>query len=354
VLAEGENPRNTYTITATITIPEAKYGANYIQLIRYGADDMISFQFNVKPIIAVETSKVTVGGSIVVKGMGFPVEDEGTVIMDGIEPGIDFVADDIGSFSVEYQVPEIIAGTHKFVATSENLIVETVNTTFSVDPILLLSPENPPVGSEAQLTGHGFAANSQMNIVYNTVQLSNPPVTDSKGSFDFKFKVIESSDKAPIITATDKAGNTTQYGMPLESTAPPKPFIISPKERDQTFGMMGSQLVTFQWSPVSDPSGVTYTIEVGDNLEFFPLKPGMRRDGLASTSVTLEIPPGLHFWRVRAVDGAGNEGEWAMSPNFFKVGSISLWYLLVGGAVILVVFIFLVRAFVTRLRDYYR
>ncbi|OGO15262.1 MAG: hypothetical protein A2Z02_01210 [Chloroflexi bacterium RBG_16_48_7] len=306
-----------------------------------------------KPKINVVPPSAVVGKPMTVNGTGFPAKDQGIVMMDGLAPGMVFTATDNGSFSVSFPIPETIAGTHKIVANSTKLTSDVANVNFAIGPAIKLSPEKPDVGSEAQLIGNGFAANSQVSITYNSNQMPNPPVTDAKGNFTYMIKIVESANKAPDIIATDKAGNSTKFGMLLESTAPPKPAIVSPKDRDQTFGFMGSETITFKWSPVQDASGVSYTVEVGDNLEFFPLKPGMRKDALSGTSATMQIPPGTYFWRVRAVDGVGNEGEWAISPNFFKVGVISFWYLLGGGIVILIVFVLLIRAFVTRLKAYY-
>ena len=45
-----------------------------------------------------------------------------------------------------------------------------------------------------------------------------------------------------------------------------KPEIISPKDKDQTFGFTGAEPVTFAWMPVSTSSNVTYTLEIADSL----------------------------------------------------------------------------------------
>jgi hypothetical protein len=157
-----------------------------------------------------------------------------------------------------------------------------------------------------------------------------------------------------VITATDKAGNVATYGLPLEGEAPTGPSTIAPGEKQQRFGTLGAQLVTFTWTEVSDPSGVTYILEIDDNLSFFPLEPGMRKTGLTQPTCTIRLEPGTYYWRVKAVDGAGNESDWALSPYPFKVGLLSGWYLAIGGLALLIVFIFAVRAFFRRIREYYK
>jgi hypothetical protein len=353
VIAEGTNPRDAYSIVVSFTIPEGKYGVNYVQLVRYGADDILSYQFSIKPKLSVEPSTAIVGSSLTIKGTGFPSEEEGTVVMDGLLPGMEFKANDLGSFTVDMTIPETIAGNHKLVANAPRLFADTALTSFDVKPQITLYPENPEVGADVTISGNGFASSSPVSITYDAVQLADKPTTDEKGKFSFTFKVTEGSNDKHEIMATDKAGNTARYGMPLEITPPPKPAILAPKDPQQTFGLIGAEIVAFSWTPVSDPSGVTYIVEVAENLDFFPLKPGMRKTGLSETTWSVEVPPGTYFWRVRAIDGAGNEGEWAVSPHFFKVGIISLWYLIGGGAVILIIFILLVSAFIKRLKDYY-
>ena len=352
ILAKGNNPRMSYSLIVSFAIPEARYGLNFVQIVRYGADDVMGYQFSVKPKLTVDPPNTTVGKQVTVTGTGFPDKDQGNIIMDGLTPGVPFIANSVGSFSISMPISETIAGSHKFAASSPKLFADAPIMTFDVGPSIKLSPENPEVGSNVTISGNGFAATSPVSVIYDSIQLPNTATTDSKGNFSHTFKITEGSQREHKIVVTDKAGNTARYGMPMENTPPPKPAILSPKGKDQTFGFIGSEMVPFSWTPVTDPSGVTYTLEIGENLEFFPLKPGMKKADLVKTSWSLEIPPGTYFWRVRAVDGAGNEGEWSVSPQFFKVGVLSIWYLVAGAAVILIVFVLLIRAFIIRLKDY--
>jgi hypothetical protein len=154
-----------------------------------------------------------------------------------------------------------------------------------------------------------------------------------------------------MVVATDEAGNSASFGLPLEVKPPQKVTTISPQ--DQRVGLFGKQTVVFSWTEVSDPSGITYTVEIADNLNFFPLKPNMRKAELVDTSCKVTLEPGTYYWRVRAIDGAGNDGEWAVSPYAFKVGLFSIWIIVVGAVIFLIVFVLLIRAFFRRLREYY-
>lgn len=88
----------------------------------------------------------------------------------------------------------------------------------------------------------------------------------------------------------------------LDFTPPPSPQLISPDNGTMT----ADNTPTFDWSDVYDPSGVTYDFEI---VNVFI------KVGLIQSSYTLEdseaLPDGTYYWRVRAVDGAGNVGNWS-------------------------------------------
>lgn len=353
VLKEGTVPRNNYTVTDTITIPEAKYGINYVRFWRYNRDDSVTFQFDVKPKLEIIPAQAAPGATVTVKCTGFPPGDEGVVTLDGKPTTIVPVASITGTYSADFLVPETMAGDHKFVANTPRLFTDIAQGYVKVIPTVTVSPEQPDIGAEVKVTGRGFAAKSTVQIKYDNVSVASSPATSELGSFTYVFKVPESS-AAPTrhtITVQDASGNKATWGMTLEGQAPPRPTPQLPK--NERFGWMGAQEVVFAWSAVSDSSGVIYTIEVAEDLNFFPLKPGMKKTGLKEPSCTLKINPGTYYWRVQAVDGVGNEGEWAISPYPFRVGYFSMWMFVGAGIVCLALFALLVRAFFRRLREYW-
>ena len=73
---------------------------------------------------------------------------------------------------------------------------------------------------------------------------------------------------------------------------------------------------------MSDPSGVTYIIEIDDNDDFGSLV--YYAVDLTDNTHTLTDENALgmfikYFWRVRAKDGAGNIGDWSEEWNFTVV-----------------------------------
>jgi len=359
-LTKGKFPRTTTAVTVTFTVPEATYGTSYVQYRRFSRPESpYGFTFTVLSDIKVSPSSGSPGSKVTIKGTGFPANKDVKLSFDGKDTALTISANGVGSFSAEFDIPNTIAGKHEFKATVENISIGDISASLQVSPAVSLEPAHPEIGGEVTLTGCGFAATSQVSIKYDDVSISSsttdkPPTTDLNGSFGHKFKVPESSKDNHVITATDKAGNVATYGLPLESEPPPAPNTITPGEKEQRFGVFGSQLVIFTWTEVSDPSGVTYILEIDDNLSFFPLEPGMRKTGLTKPNCVMKLEPGTYYWQVKAIDGAGNESAWALSPYPFQVGLFSAWYLVIGGLIFVIIFILIVRAFFRRIREYYK
>jgi hypothetical protein len=355
VVKEGEFPRDTKEVTVSFTIPEAAFGTNFVQYMRtWRPENPYGFSFQVTPSINVSPASSVPQDTVTVKGTGFPAKnDDIQVMFDGAQTGMSVRTNDVGTFTGQFTVPETVAGSHQFKAYDENLSFgDEITTNLKIGPTIDLEPQNPEVGSEVTVTGRGFAGKSLVSIKYDSVSVSNSPTTSESGSFTEKFNVPSSSSEAHVVTATDKAGNVATYGMAVEVNPPQTPNPISPLQ--QRFGWFGSQPVLFTWSEVSDPSGISYILEVDKSLRFFPLEPGMRKTGLTKPNTVMTLPPGTYYWRVKSVDGAGNESDWSLSPYPFQVGFFSGIYLAIGALIFVIIFIFIVRAFFRRVREYYK
>ncbi|MGB8707638.1 MAG: IPT/TIG domain-containing protein [Dehalococcoidia bacterium] len=354
VVGEGRFPADTKEVTVSFTIPEASFGINFLQFQRsYRPENPYGFAFSVVPGLTVTQPTCTPRSTVTIKGTGFPAKNKNIkVSFDGNDTGLSILTNELGSFTGEFTIPDTMAGNHQFKATDENLFLGDITASLQVGPTISLQPEHPEIGSEVTLTGCGFAARSTIAIKYDDIAVSNSPTTGDTGNFTDKFIVPESSTDTHVITATDKAGNVATFGLPLEGTAPSVPNPISPAQ--ERFGWFGSQLVVFNWSEVSDPSGVTYSLEIDNSLRFFPLEPGMRKTGLTEPNCVMRLDPGTYYWRVKAIDGAGNESDWSLSPYPFQVGLLSGLYLAIGAIIFVIIFIFIIRAFFRRVREYYK
>ena len=126
------------------------------------------------------------------------------------------------------------------------------------------------------------------------------------------------------VRAFDGAGNAGDWSEEREFwlrqqedvAPPPVPETIAPGDPTPEYAESVNCPVTLRWNPVSDPSGVFYTVEVeiiysSDNVRV------LSRTDLDRTELTLESSEtcqayGNYRWRVSARDGAGNEsGNWS-------------------------------------------
>jgi hypothetical protein len=107
----------------------------------------------------------------------------------------------------------------------------------------------------------------------------------------------------------------------MESTAPPGVDLISPVDNFKP-----RQPVTFSWNASSDPSGVTYELQVSADAGFNSLI--LEINDLTATEYTMGEVEKLdsvstktpYYWRVRAIDGAFNASNW--STDTFIIGLI--------------------------------
>lgn len=350
VLTKGNLDEYTTELTFSFTIPEASYGTNYIQFRPLGKEPL-GFTFNVKSDLKVSPSPVSPSSTITIKGTGFAADDVIDLSLDGNAIDMDIETNALGSFTAEFTIPDAIAGNHNFDAVAKSTFLAKATASFEVVPGISLEPQLPEIGSEVAVTGCGFAASSNVSVEYDGLMMSNSPQTDALGNFTYAFNVPETPESEHEILVSDGAGNTATWGLPLEGTAPEAPNTISP--RAHRFGWFGSQVVGFTWSDVADPSGVTYTLEIADNLNFFPLAAGMRKADLTQPACVTTLDPGTYYWRVKAIDGAGNESEWTLSPYPFKVGLFSTAYLIIGGIICLLIFLFIVRVFFRHIKEFY-
>jgi hypothetical protein len=80
---------------------------------------------------------------------------------------------------------------------------------------------------------------------------------------------------------------------------------------------------SFTWTKITAGSPVTYTFQLDSDPEFSnPLE----KSGLTVTKYTLSrgeaLPRGDYYWRIKAIDAAGNESPWSQT-QYLKSGLIS-------------------------------
>ena len=285
MLAEGYVPEGSSGVTIKFTVPEARYGVNYVQYMRVGCDERINIQFIVKPSLLVSTTSATPGTAVTVKGTGFPANDIGTLTLGSKSSEKVISTNELGSFTTTFTIPSTTTGEHEFMAITQDMYSGAATATIKVLPATNPEPEPPEATTETPIIE------------------PEPPET-----------TVETPP-------TEPDGNTT-IDISQDIEPPPCPKTVTPM--GHSFGMVGARRVTFDWTEVSDPSDVIYTLEVSESHDFSSAEPTIQKTDLTRTTYSNYIEPGIYFWRVKAIDGAGNESHWTYAPRPFKVGEFSI------------------------------
>jgi len=299
--------------------------------------DVEGATFEVIPGISLDKSSGTVGESITMTGNGFYADDRYIkILFAGEEVETEIIrADDNGYWEASFEVPEMPTGTYSVTAEGQWTKKEDVSaSSFTIGPDLVLSSDEGHVGTKLTVTGYGFAINKNVVIKYDGIEIETA-MTNAEGSFDVTFPVPESKHGARQVTA-EIGGETEAIAIfTMESDPPDIPELISPPDGDR-LGFIGRVRPTFEWSEVSDDSGVYYSLQIATSANITTTgefaDPVVSKQGLVGTNYTLEkteaLPYGSYYWIVQAVDGAENESGWTAAYSF-RAGLLPLWAFIV-------------------------
>lgn len=302
---------NAGSFSATVTVPAGLAGIYTVSAsdgtLTAGAD------FSMQASVSTGVSSSEVGGNITLGGSGFNANMPVTIKYDNVQIAT-AIADSTGAFSASIVIPASFAGSHTITAS------DNISTTISVTSSTSLSLTSGYVGSEITVTGSGFSAGKTITVKYDDIQVATT-TSDANGGFTGTFKAPASKGGNHTITATD--GSYTKIStFAMDSTPPPLPSNLLPENKSNA-----DALAKFTWSPSNDPSGVTYELQVATDAGFGAVvmdKKGLTTPGYQTTEAEKFKTVGgdtPYYWRVKAIDGAGNESEWT-KPQSFSVGFI--------------------------------
>jgi hypothetical protein len=335
--------------SCVVVIPDSVIGEHEL-VVADQSGDKPEAVFTVNPKITLVPAQQEGGKVVAVSGGGFEAELPIKLTLDGnrVETTPKYIETDLkGSFSCEFAAPlyenpiiEVVAADSKLNKAEAQL---TVLGGIRLNPLTTLnSPGN--VGMELTIYGVGFASGASINISYsedNEVISEASATADADGTFTTLFTVPPSTAGSHLITATDGTITTTATFI-MESAPPTVPVLTSPEVAGTA-----EEETRFDWGDVTDPSGVSYTLQVASDVDFNNLL--VDKQGLPLSEYTLTedeklAPAGkkAYYWRVRAVDGASNEGEWSVVGLFYVGSSVTamaggVGYILYGLAALVVV-----------------
>jgi hypothetical protein len=281
-------------------------------------------------------NKGPVGASMPISGNGFN-SGAAVIIKHDNQQLASTVADNSGAFAVNITIPPSPPGDFKVIASDG---VNSVSFNIAVTPSAKTSIASGYVGTEIVVSGSAFPPSGKITINYDSSAVAGT-TADANGSFSVSFKAPASKGGTHIIEATDGVNSITS-NFAMDSTSPTAPALISPPQ-----DVKAEATVTFQWSPITDPSGVSYTLQLAQDSSFTALL--LEKSGLSGSSYQLTDKEKLvtagkdkpYYWRVKAVDGASNSSPWSV-PQSFEVGFILpswIWYAAISvGAILIFLF----------------
>jgi hypothetical protein len=338
-------------------IPTSTRGIHYIDA--QGDDSSFAkvedASFEVTPEISIlDGPSGSPGDTITMTGCGFADNERDIKILFDGEAVVTLIrADDTGCWEEDFEVPERPKGTYSVTAEGERTPEEDVNElSFEIGPGLVLSPDEGHVGINLTVTGGGFTANEDVVIRYDGSQKATT-TANNKGSFVVSFPVPESQHGERPVTAEADGELQATANFALESDPPDTPELISPADGDRV-GFIGKVRPTFEWSEVSDDSGVYYSLQIATSSNVTATgfaDPIVTISNIVGRNYTLEktegLPYGTYYWIVQAVDGAENAGNWTAVYSF-RAGLLPLWAFIVimvgiAGGIGAAVYFFVIR-----------
>jgi len=305
------------SFSASISVPVIASGTYEVEATdgtyTNSADFTIAASFSLSQATGYIGAKVTVSGS------GFKANTAITITLDNISVGT-ATTDANGNFNSSFSVPVIASGTYK-VETSDGTFTNSVD--FTVSVTASLSQAIGDVGTELTIDGVGFIG--IVSIKYDDVEVATATV-DSNGAFSATFNIPEGKHGAHTITVTGST-NTHQLTFTMESVAPPIPAPLKPE-----MNAKAKATAYFDWEDVTDPSGVTYTLQIAADELFNEDSIVFEKEGLIDSDYVITKEEKLapveqeapYYWHVKAVDGASNESGWSGTGLFYVGFSFSL------------------------------
>jgi hypothetical protein len=277
--------------------------------------------FTTLAAIELDPSSGPINAEVAVSGHGFDADKVVTIRFNDehVRTG---ATDASGSFSDIFTVPASSTGNYNVIASDGT---RSSGAVFTVTTSVAVSPPTGHVGTLITVRGNGFSG--AIDVRYDDEEMANT-TADADGSFTVSFSAPASRHGHHSVTISD-AVNTIEATFTMESDAPPVPALLLPEN-----GSRQGSRPSFEWSPVSDPSGVTYTLQIATDNSFSTIV--LEKNGLTQSQYTLSHEERLqqadsdtpYFWRVQAIDGAANESGWT-APLTFYVQFLPQWALFI-------------------------
>ena len=358
---------------ATVTVPPKVAGQHTVTVSGNITSIKATATFALLPDIILTPPSGVSGGVLSIKGSGFAGSTGVTTKFDN-ETSVSATTDTLGGFTASLVIPVRAPGNYN--VNSLDSAGNADGATFSVIAgTISLSQSSGIAGSAASISGGGLLPAHSIAITFGTTKVAAVN-SDAQGNYSADFTVPELAAGSYEVKATDSI-NTSKINFTITAAAPsteptpvptPNPTTPTPvppaPSADVTppaipaplkpeMGLKASPRTFFKWLEVTDPNRVTYTLQVATDREFPASAVVLEKTELNDTKYTLtrqeELSPPekdiVYYWRIKAVDGKGNESPWSGIGEFTVGSRFNLTqpqiYLGIGiGALVLVIFAF--------------
>jgi len=304
-VATGETGEDGTLGNVLFTIPESSRGTHVVKVVD-SAGNSASASILTRQNLTIAPKSGAADSMVTLAGTGFEANASEVVYFDG-QAVTGALTDEKGSFNTSFRVPVRRPDIYKIKVSDGT---STYYEEFAVTAGIRLTPQSGGVGCYLTVEGSGFRAGLPVTVSYDGNEVAST-TADVEGSFEINFRVPPGQAGEHRISASDGANNVAAI------YPPPTPELILPRPETET-----ASNAYFDWEGVSDPSGVSYTLVIASDANFSNIL--LRKEGLTQSEYALsegeKLPPSKgtpYYWRIKAVDGACNAGEWSVPGTFY-------------------------------------
>ncbi len=342
--------------TASFNVPQTPPGT-YDVTVKDEDGNTVKYEFTIIAGASVDQAVANVGSELTISGTGFEVNGEIGLEFDGVAVAT-IAADSSGAFQVAFKVPAKPHGEHVITVSdgvnTRQIVFEIESEAPSV-PVPVLPADKSEARAATYFDWEDVAdpsspVNYRLQIASDggfAVVIMEKTLTASEYRLSEAEALAAMTADSPYywrLKAIDGAENESEWSAPRSFLvlAPPAPSLFLPENDSQA-----EAEVYFNWDDVTSSSPpVKYHLQIASDKGFTKLV--MEKEGMAESEYTVTEDEKLaavkkdapYYWRVRAVDAAGNKGKWS-APGSFYVGfylalpSWVLYVLIACGAIII-------------------
>ncbi len=287
-----------------IVVPSSPYGSHEIKAIDADGNSATA-PFDVVASLIVSSHSGHVFDNVTIYGYGFTANSAVYIYWDSINTHRSMLTNSNGEFTLSFQIPENVSGDHQIYAEDVN-DVRSNSTYFNIIPSIYLEPDVGVVGSSYKVYCYGFSADSILTLLWDNT--SQP------------YTVVSSNVGSGVINAVVPVDNVGVHNVIVYDTnlniAGPDTFVVKAVDAPAAIEpavFVNTSSPTLTWTAVD--YAAEYELQYDTNASFTS---PVTVSHIKGTSYTLAglLDSVTYYWRVRAIDSAGNPSNYSNVLSF--------------------------------------